>query len=479
MAVRIDLPANVKRCCVVLFLGIVAGCVSYKPAPISPTKTEAAFRSRDINDAGLREFVAKNSTNLAAHWPPQEFDLNALTLVAFYYNPDLQLARAKIAESSAAGITAGQRPNPTVSFAPQYAVNSDTGTSPWLFGFSWDIPIETAGKRKHRMEQAAQETLAAQFALGEVAWKVRGELRSNLVEYYAADLEAQYLRTETVLRSNLLSRLERHLEAGEASRIEVNVARSELITSSIELTKAETRLGDARFQLAASLGVPMKTFEKMRIHWNYDELPNPSKVSQAAVQSAGVLNRLDVRRSLSEYAASEAALQGEIAKQYPDVHISPGYEYDQGEHKFGIGASVELPILNRNQGPIAESEARQKQSEIQFLAIQSSAIQDSERALAAYCRAYLQWTNGSTLIVAQNRNLKSAEATVQVGEADQSAVWIAQLQRLDARRGQLESLRVLQQSLGALENAVQRPISETSGIALLASPDFVTKKDKR
>lgn len=468
-----------KRCLVVILLGIVAGCVSYKPAPISPVKTEAAFRSRSVDDPGLRDFVAKNATNLAAHWPPPEFDLEALTLVAFYFHPDMELARVRVAESSAAEITAGQRPNPTVSFAPQYAVNSDTGTSPWLFGFTWDIPIETAGKRKHRLQQAEQMTLAARLALGEAAWKIRGDLRSSLVEYYAADLDTQYSRTENNLRSNLVVRLERQLKAGEASRVEVNVARSELIASSIASTKAETRLADARFALARSLGVPMAMSEKMRIHWRYDDPPAPKSVSQVAVQAAGVLNRLDVRRSLAEYAASEATLQGEIAKQYPDVHISPGYEYDQGEHKFGIGATVDLPIFNRNHGPIAEAATKRKESAIQFLAVQSSAIQDTERALAAYRRAYMQWTNDSTLIAAQTRNLKSAEATVQAGEADQSAVWTAQLQRLDARRGQLESLRVLQQSLGALENAVQRPISEPNDIALLASPDFATKKDKR
>ncbi len=339
-----------KRCLFVIFLGILAGCVSYKPAPISPARTEAAFRSRAIDDVGLREFIAKNSTNLAANWPPQEFDLEALTLVAFYFHPDLQLARAKVAESAAGEISAGERPNPSVSFAPQYAVNSDTGTSPWLFGFSWDIPIETAGKRKHRREQAKQLTLASQLALGEAAWKVRGDLRSNLVEYYAADLDAQYLRTEMNLRSNLLARLERYAQAGEASHIEVNVVRTEFISSSIAQTKAETRLAEARYQVAASLGIPMSVFEKMRVHWRYDEPPKPEHVSKAAVQTAGVLNRLDVRRSLAEYAASEAALQLEIAKQYPDVHISPGYEFDQGEHKFGIGASATLPILSRNRG---------------------------------------------------------------------------------------------------------------------------------
>ncbi len=463
----------------VICLGFLAACQSYKPAPVAPTKTEAAFRARSIDDPGLKDFIATNRADQATNWPPQEFDLETLTLVAFYFHPDLELARARVAESAAASVTAGERPNPTVSFAPQYSANSDAGVSPWVLGFSWDIPIETAGKRKHRIEQAAQLTLAARLALGEAAWKVRGDLRSNLVEYYAADLDAQYLRTEATLHSNLVTRLEKQFRLGDASRIEVNVARSELISSSIAVAKAETRLADTRYQLAASVGMPMAGFEKLRIHWRYDDPPSPEKVSQAAVQTAGVLNRLDVNRSLAEYAASEAALHGEIAKQYPDIHLSPGYEFDQGEHKFGFGASATLPIFNRNGGAIGEAEAKRKEAEIHFLAVQSGAIQDSERALAAYLRTYKQWTGDSALISAQMRNLKSAEATVQAGEADQSAVWIARLQWLEARRAQLESLHVLQQALGALESAVQRPVSEPGDIPLLMPPQSAARKDKR
>jgi cobalt-zinc-cadmium efflux system outer membrane protein len=469
----------VKRCLFVIVLGILAGCVSYRPAPISPTVTESAFRARSLDDPGLRDFVSKSAPDRAKEWPPREFDLNALTLVAFYYHPDLELAQVRVSESTAGEITAGERPNPSVSFSPQYAANAESGLSPWVLGFSWDIPIETAGKRAHRLEQAKQLTLAARLALGEAAWKVRGELRSNLVEYYAADLDAQYLRTETILRSNLVARLDRLLKAGEGSRLELNMARSELIIASVAHNRAETRLADIRFQLAASLGIPFATFDKIRIHWRYDEPPNAERVSRVAVQTLSVLNRLDIRRSLAEYAAAEAALRGEIAKQYPDVHISPGYEYDQGQHKFGLGASATLPIINHNRGPITEAEARRKESEIKFLAVQSGAIFETERALAAYRRAYMQWTNDSTLIAAQTRNLKSVEATVEAGEADQSAVWTAQMQKLEARRGQLESLRVLQQALGALENSVQRPISDPTDIALLALPEAATKKDKQ
>jgi outer membrane protein TolC len=53
---------------------------------------------------------------------------------------------------------------------------------------------------------------------------------------------------------------------------------------------------------------------------------------------------------LQDYTASQAALQAEIAKQYPDLRLGPGYDWDQGDHKWLLlGISLTLPILNRNE----------------------------------------------------------------------------------------------------------------------------------
>ena len=62
-----------------------------------------------------------------------------------------------------------------------------------------------------------------------------------------------------------------------------------------------------------------------------------------------------MRGALADYAASQSALQLEIAKQYPDLHLGPGYELDQTDNKWSLGISLDLPILNHNQGPVAEA----------------------------------------------------------------------------------------------------------------------------
>ena len=79
--------------------------------------------------------------------------------------------------------------------------------------------------------------------------------------------------------------------------------------------------------------------------------------------------------ALADFAASQATLRLEIAKQYPDVRLSPGYQYDQGDNKWSLGLSVDLPVLNRNQGPIAEAKARRSEAAARFNAVQAKALE--------------------------------------------------------------------------------------------------------
>src|SRR5262249_6302436 len=101
------------------------------------------------------------------------------------------------------------------------------------------------------------------------------------------------------------------------------------------------------------------------------------------VRSRGLHNRADLKAALAEDEATQSALQLEIARPYPDVPLGPGYEYDQGLNKWAVvGVSVELPVLNRNQGPIGEAEARRSEAAARFVALQAQAIAEMDRALA-------------------------------------------------------------------------------------------------
>src|SRR5437870_3200614 len=102
---------------------LFAGCVHYQPEPLSPLKKFTGFQSRSLDDAGLKQFVEGNLHDEMKGWPPKSWDFRTLTLVAFYYHPDLDVARAELGTARAAVISAGVRPNPTLEFSPEYVVN--------------------------------------------------------------------------------------------------------------------------------------------------------------------------------------------------------------------------------------------------------------------------------------------------------------------------------------------------------------------
>ena len=126
-----------------------------------------------MSNGGLRAFIETNAPELAKEWPRPSWDIAGLTLVAFYYHPSLDVARAQAGVAEASVITAGGRPNPVVSLSPEYNFNPAGGATPWIATIQFDVPIETAGKRGLRLSRAERLSEAARLRLGTVAWGVR------------------------------------------------------------------------------------------------------------------------------------------------------------------------------------------------------------------------------------------------------------------------------------------------------------------
>ena len=445
---------RLSRLLLVPLLGIFWGCTSYEARPLRPEESEIEFRSRTLSDPDLEGYLVQKSPRRPPPW-----DLEVLTLVAFYFHSDLDVARARVASADAAVVTGGALPNPTIGANPLYVKNAVSGVSPWVLGLNIDIPIETAGKRGYRIEEAERLGAAARLALGEAAWTVRSRLRTSLADHLLAAKELDLLREEVTARTEATDLTEKKLALGEVSRPDVHQAQIELAGSKLALRAAETKLSETRSVLASALGLPTKALEGVSLAWtDLESPPALESLPLSAVQRAGLLNRLDVQRTLAEYAAAEASLKIEIAKQYPDIHLGPGYEYDQGLNKFGIGFSATLPIFNQNGGPIAEAEARRREVGARFLSVQSRAIGDTEQALARYQGARSELAEAEGILKLLATREQSAKRAVDLGEDERLSLAGIRVQRSVGARGRLDALRKLQSALGALEDAVQRPL---------------------
>ena len=177
------------------------------------------------------------------------------------------------------------------------------------------------------------------------------------------------------------------------------------------------------------------------------------------IRREAVINRLNVRAALARYAGAEARLQLEIAKQYPDVDLGPGYTYEERNSYFTFGFAAVIPLFDRNQGPIAEARAAREEAAASFLDTQSQALQNGERALAAYGAALKQLDDAERLVELTGRRHRALGEAVRAGELGALELVDADIEQSVAARMRLEALARAQRALGELEDSVQRPLA--------------------
>ena len=444
----------------ILVLGLVAGCSRFHSRPLSPAETAAGLERRSLENTDLKAFLEKNLRRELKTWPAAKWDFEMLTLAAFYYHPSLDVARAVWAEAQAGIVTAGARPNPTVGFTPQYVFNP--GPDPaWVHTLSFDWPIETAGKRGARVAQARHLSESARLNIIATAWQVRSQLRSSVLDFASATRRETLLRKQIEVQDQVVASLEQRREAGALASSEITPARLLLQKARMDLSDVERTQVEARTRVAEAIGVPVNALREVEVSYDLTALPaDLDRLTSGEVRREALQRRADVLAALSDYAASESALQIEIAKQYPDIHLNTGYEYDQGLQKWGLlGLGVELPLLNRNEGPIAQAAARRKQEAARFEALQAKVIADIDRGLALYQVAAKSRAGAEALLATQRKQQASVEQQLKAGTADRLDVLTAQLELATSELAVEDGQAKLHQALGALEDAVQRPLA--------------------
>src|ERR1700730_18400691 len=213
-----------------------------------------------------------------------------LSFTALYIICALDSARARIAGTEAALITAGARPNPSLSIAPGIP-------SPYLLTFDFAIPIETAGKRGYRIQVARSLDQATRFDLADSAWTVRNGVRAALLNYIIASQNLELFRSEENVRNDQVNILAQIFSAGEIPRQNADLARIELSKTHLAVSTTEGQVAEARAALAAAIGIPVAGLRGAQFSWpGMDNPPTAESLSGGEVQQDAGLNRPEIRR---------------------------------------------------------------------------------------------------------------------------------------------------------------------------------------
>jgi outer membrane protein TolC len=285
-----------------------------------------------------------------------------------------------------------------------------------------------------------------------------------LADHLLALRELDLRRLEEEVRVDIVAALERKLALGDIFRLDVDAAQGELSSARLAIHSAEGRVAESRSILAAALGIPHAALKGKTLVWpDLERFVPLGSLGLDRAQTAGLLNRIDLRALLAEYAAAEAALRRELASRYPDLGLAPGVLSDQGDRKVTLGLSFTLPVLNQNGGPIAEADARRKEIAARFHQLQAAAIGDLDLGSERYETALAELGEAEKTLASIDRREKATRRAIELRDLDKTALTGLRLERVQAQSARLGAVRRAQEALGALEDSVERPLGTESG----------------
>lgn len=450
----------ITTACLVLLL---VGCTTAEPVALSAQDAATHFQARGLDDEGLRRLAALPGTGFQS-WPPKQWDVRALDMAAIYFSPTLEVARARWQVARAAVVTSGELPNPTLSLAPQYVSNAMAGVPAWVVASSLAQIIETAGKRDFRMARARYLAESARLDVLNTAWETIDAVNGALLDIAVAQSRIGALDRQVAAQSDLVEIAEKRLSAGLGSRLELTPVRNALHRGILDREAAQSALIDARHQLAQAIGLPVDSIPFDRV---FAVLPEsaPTPEFRDRIRKEVVLNRADLLAKLADYSASEITLQLEVAKQYPDIEIGPGYEYDQGSDRWGLSLALPVPIFNQNQGAIGEALAQRRQAADEFIVQQARVIGDADRAIAAYDSAVRTFAEADALFRHETAQLRAQQSLFDRGETDRLELLAAKVELANVELARVDAEGNVAKARLALESTGQSSLAGLDPVA--------------
>ena len=453
-------------------VSLLAACATYTPKPIAPAETAGALERRTLDDSRLWQFIAAASPTHASAAPA--WDISTLTLAALYYHPEVEVSRTRLALARAGVITAGQIPNPTLKLSPGSGVLATEAPTAMTIGFLVTFVIETFGKREARIERARHLVEAARQDVATAAWQIRAGVRTALLDMWAAEGRLRLAVKRRTLQEQIVALLERRFTAGESSALDVARERINLSQITLSARESERQAAEARARLGAAVGVPGRALEQVRIGLstfdNPPEMPNVNDISEGSLRRQALQGRTDVLALLADYEAVQSALRLEVARQFPNISVGPGYAYDQGDNLYNFELNVDLPVFNQNQGQIAEAAARRKEAAAKFVALQAKIIGEIDRALASFRGAVRTLATADALLQSQVRRRQQIDRAFQMGEVDRLAPLTADLEQEVVQLARYEALVQVREAMALLEDALQHSMFD-AGDAYIRLPE--------
>ncbi|MGZ4981422.1 MAG: TolC family protein [Methylobacter sp.] len=339
--------------------------------------------------------------------------------IALFYQRNLSLIAASfnINDAQAQEIIAAAIPNPVFSFTVS-SLNSNMFRQEYnnapLPAISPQIQqlIETAGKRRLRIESSELATEAVSLDLKDTARVLTNAVRRSYYNLLLAQKTAQvasdnFERFREILRVNAIRLKVGDISATDFTRIEV-----ESLKAQGDQDQAKSALNQARADLLLLLGWPENSLEISAVEAWPKADPGIAKAGQNQLAEQALARRPDLQaaRVRIEQAGKVLTLANRLA--IPDVTVSAFYQRDPGNFftdSGGVGISVPLPLFYRQQGEISKARVGLSSAELALKQTEQGVQGEVMKALAAWQSADAIAQRFETTVVRRIETLRKAQ----------------------------------------------------------------------
>jgi len=339
--------------------------------------------------------------------------------IALFYQRNLSLIAASfnIDSAQAQEIIAAAIPNPvfgfTVSSLSPNMFHQEFSNAP-LPAISPQIQqlIETAGKRRLRIESSELATEAVNFDLKDTARVLTNAVRRSYYSLLLAQKTAKmasdnFERYREILRVNAIRLKVGDIAATDFTRIEV-----ESLKAQGDQDQAQAALNQARANLLLLLGWPENSMEISAVEAWPEASPEIARAGQEQLAGQALERRPDLQaaRVRIEQAGKMLILANRLA--IPDVTVSAFYQRDPGNFftdSGGVGISVPLPLFYRQEGEISKARVGLNSAELSLKQTEQGVRAEVMKALSAWQSADAISQRFETSVVKRIEMLRKAQ----------------------------------------------------------------------
>jgi len=323
-------------------------------------------------------------------------------------NPRMRVAESQIQLSEAGVVTASARPNPDAIYLGGHQnLRLPSGASGLLQHWGYNQLLEWKSVRRNRIEAATRVREASVYGLEEARLELRGAVKQAFYGVLRRRSEIDIAEETLKLVEDLQQRVQVQVDVGEAGRLELTRASSEVSTAETFLRSAQLRERAAMTELRALMGGGAS--DQIRVQGALDpavDIRNIEEIRQTALRLHPALARAE-----AEIRSAQARLATEKALRVPQPVVVAEYEQMPDLRFFRAGISLPIPLFNRRQGPIGEATAALAQANAVASALRLDISSQVERAFDQYQIASEQVT------AIEAGALRGAQAAVEGAEA--------------------------------------------------------------